>query len=138
MIEIKLKRFCYGVQGVFGLLSIEHKFDFFQCYTVERPWRDNEPFVSCIPDGRYIVEHMEGLKKPGAEWQLVHVPQRTAIEFHVANTIDDLAGCIGLGSALGFVSGKWAVTNSTTATAGFNDFLDGEKQALLIIEAGKL
>ena len=28
----------------------------FQCYTIEPPWLDNKPFVSCIPVGEYQLE----------------------------------------------------------------------------------
>jgi hypothetical protein len=52
----------------------------------------------------------DGSSYPALEVMNVH--DRTNIEIHIANTMDDLQGCIGVGEELGFVKGKWAVTNS--------------------------
>ena len=75
---------------------------------VEKPWRDNKPFESCIPSGIYvgvpwksdkfgdvyaIVGGTVGLYKGRAE--------RYACLFHVGNYESDVTGCIGLGSSMG-------------------------------------
>ena len=32
------------------------------CFTIELPWKNNEPRVSCIPEGRYQLTERESLK----------------------------------------------------------------------------
>ena len=58
---------------------------------------NNAPFVSCIPEGRYIVKR----NKTGRhQWYgLARVPNRSFIEIHPATKTSHLEGCIGLPSA---------------------------------------
>jgi len=113
-------------QGTFGELIIRNK----KFYTVERPWADNKPNVSCVPIGTYqLVDHSSQahpntfalvneemgvyhfkheMKKSGDRWGIV---------IHVANTIDDIEGCIGVGYNYGVVYTRWAVKQSRDATA---------------------
>ena len=74
--------------------------------TLERPWKDNEAFVSCIPDGVYEVQpynapsHGDVYILSGGT--VSHFPdnvaKRTGILIHPANTVQQLAGCIALGT----------------------------------------
>lgn len=117
---ITIERWCYGPTGVFGTLT----YGDFSCYTVERPWVDNTPRQSCIPDGEYVATWYQSprfgrtLALTGETVSLFPTPgfARSAILIHSANTMDDLLGCIGLGSSLGMVKGKWAVLNSVVTT----------------------
>ena len=52
MKKVLLERFAYSPMGTFGVLTV----DDFECYTVERPWLDNKPRESCIPEGVYRLE----------------------------------------------------------------------------------
>lgn len=63
--------------------------------TLEQPWRDNEPDRSCIPEGTYLVKR----DKTGRhQWFAVqNVPNRTFIEWHVANYVSQLEGCTSFG-----------------------------------------
>src|ERR1035437_4331915 len=82
--------------GTFGALSIEGSD--FNCVTLELPWLNDLPNVSCIPIGSYLcdwkwsqshgrkVYHVEGI--PGG---------RTNVEIHSANAIFQLRGCLALG-----------------------------------------
>lgn len=64
--------------------------------TIELPWKNNANDVSCIPEGTYKCARYR--RKNGQVcWQLLKVPKRTAILVHVANTVNDLLGCIGIG-----------------------------------------
>jgi hypothetical protein len=58
--ELIIERFCDCEQmGVFGRFLR----DGLQiAYSVEQTWRDNQPFVSCIPAGRYEVVPYESKK----------------------------------------------------------------------------
>ena len=64
------------------------------CSTIELPWKNNEPRISCIPEGTY------GLVKrysPRHQWhfEVKDVPGRQLILIHPANdAISELQGCI--------------------------------------------
>lgn len=105
---MNLIRFCSCEMGTFGHLYRDGEII---AYTVEQPWRNNEPFKSCIPFGTYLCK-LANHPKHGLKYELQDVPGRTAILIHVANTMDDVEGCIGLGDELGMVNNKWAVMNS--------------------------
>jgi hypothetical protein len=106
----------YTDMGTFGVWTMPSGF---QCYTVERPWAGNKPFKSCIPEGVYtmkkrpspVVERTSrGRYSEG--WEVTNVPERSYIMVHPGNTAADLEGCVAPGEALGYIEGKWAVTNS--------------------------
>jgi hypothetical protein len=63
-----------------------------QIATLERPWLDNKPFVSCIPPDSYIVDR----DKTGTHrwYRLRDVDKRSDIEIHIANLASELMGCI--------------------------------------------
>ncbi|BAV04717.1 hypothetical protein SAMN05421788_11181 [Filimonas lacunae] len=64
------------------------------CYTIELPWRDNEPGLSCIPEGCYEVT-LRDSKRFGRHLYLPHVPGRSFILIHPANSaLKELRGCI--------------------------------------------
>lgn len=85
-----------------GLLTIDGRF---YCYTLELPWNNNVRNISCIPEGEYNVKVMKSehfsLKMGHAVYlpQVLGVPNRDGILIHGANTVNDLLGCIGVGSA---------------------------------------
>jgi hypothetical protein len=80
----------------------------FICYTLERSYLDNKPFVSCIEEDEYeLVPHVS--KKFGETYALVnknigvtHYQEsdsvRYAILIHAANSPNELAGCIACGT----------------------------------------
>ena len=101
--------------------------------TIELPWKNNANDVSCIPEGTYKCARYR--RKNGQIcWQLLKVPKRTAILVHVANTVNDLLGCIGIGlkkaifagvvgnligvavSRLAFNKFMWITRNETNVT----------------------
>lgn len=96
----------------------------FTACTLERPWLNNRQDVSCIPEGVYLVKRD---KYGRHQWYAVQdVEGRSFIELHIANKVEDLQGCIGLG--LGFtdqynlLSSKRAL-ESLLECVGDNDFL---------------
>ena len=64
--------------------------------TMELPWRNNTPKISCIPCGEYNVVRRNS-PKYGDHFHLLNVPGRQLILIHVANYFHDLLGCIGVG-----------------------------------------
>lgn len=130
MKEVALIRFGYTPQGTFGILRVPTAD--FTCYTVERPWLNNEPHVSCIPAGRYLLApaiHHIGTPDPADDYpcyEVTGVPGRSAIHIHVANHAGQLEGCIAPGRGLGVVDYRWAVTLSQFAFNSFMRAMNGE------------
>lgn len=120
---LKLVRWGSTPHGTFGELTLPSGK---KMYTVERPWVGNKRKESCFPAGCYpLVEHtsplMQSLSrgKYQTAWMVDNVPDRDYILIHVANTMLNLEGCIGVGSDLGWVESpkgsgpRWAVTGSS-------------------------
>lgn len=64
--------------------------------TLELPWRDNERFISCIPEGEYFWFKWDS-PRFGRCVRLADVEGRTAILMHVLNNVKQTLGCIGVG-----------------------------------------
>ena len=109
--DLILTRFADSPHGVFGKLEGKE----IELCTVERPWLDNQRRVSCIPAGAYTLKRCMFNRGGYHTYEVTEVPGRSEIKIHVANTMDDVIGCIGVGQGLGFVDGKWAVTRSKVA-----------------------
>lgn len=125
MKNIVLKRISFRDDGTFGVLMDE---DLPFCLTVELPWLNNEQNVSCIPSGVYVCKRIIS-PTFGETFEITGVPNRTHVLFHVANTVDDLKGCVGLGEMFGRLGSKTAVQMSKQAfwelmerTAGLETF----------------
>lgn len=106
---ITLQRSSYGPNGTFGKLIGENSN--FLCYTLERPWDDNEPMKSCIPAGIYNCISYSSAKFPDV-WQVCNVPGRSNILIHNGNTDKDTEGCILVGDHMGILDNLPAVFNS--------------------------
>lgn len=117
-----LERWGSTPEGTFGRLTL----DGHAWFTVERPWQQNLPSVSCIPAGTYPLVlgffysgDGVGGKPDYPAYELQDVPGRALIKIHRANRCTQVKGCIGVGTALGCESGRWAVLQSAVAYAEF-------------------
>ncbi len=88
--------------------------------TLENPWRDNEPNVSCIPVATYTCKRVES-PKFGLTYEVTGVDGRTHILFHSGNLEKNTKGCILLGDRIGELHGEPAVLNSRKTVARFMD-----------------
>ena len=111
-----LQRIKNTIHGMFGVLIDDVPF----AVTLELPWLDNKPFISCIPSGNYICKRYHSDGHPNT-FQIVDVPERSGILFHIANTIKDLQGCIGVAEEFGVLKDKPAVLSSGR---GFSEFMN--------------
>jgi hypothetical protein len=126
MTEYILERFCDNEQmGAFGRLL---KSGVQVAYTVEQPYRDNKPFVSCVPAGRYELVPFNSPKYGRTVALRNHAigvgvnkgdSVRYACLIHAANRATELQGCIALGDKLGCVGGDWAILNSKNTVVNF-------------------
>lgn len=113
--DVKLVRFCYSPGGTFGNLLWEGRP--VEIFTVERPWLNNAPRTSCIPEGIYPCHPRKFFRKGYDAIEVAEVPGRSTILFHIANVPSDVEGCIAPGLALGSLRGEWSVTASSRAFA---------------------
>lgn len=111
------------------------------CCTVERPWLDNKPNVSCIPHGSYRLVytkspkfgmrfHLENkaigvtLKAPG---------ERTHIMLHAANVPSELEGCIAPVSYLCVMGREPGGAESTAALRRLETLLAADQENTITI-----
>ena len=134
---VNLYRLKRSDQGTLGALIA----NIYWCYTLELPWRDNRPNISCIPSGSYEV----GIRlspKYGEIYHIKGVPNRTNILIHSGNYAGDIskgyktnvAGCILLGAKQGLLQSQWAVLNSRIAVRKFMETMNKEPFRLIITE----
>jgi hypothetical protein len=101
-----------------GAMRLDGKFF---CATLEPPWRDNKPFLSCIPCGCYKAVRVHS-PRFGVTWEITDVEGRSLILFHPGNWTEDTAGCVLLGQYPNKLkSHRRAVLNSG---ATFQRFMD--------------
>ena len=91
----QLKRVMSGEQQTVGKWYcldqddlILDKFD-----TTELAWKDNQPFISCIPLGKYLVEKRY-TEQRGWHFHIKDVEGRSWILVHVGNFHYQIEGCI--------------------------------------------
>ncbi len=118
--------------GVFGSLWIEGEDQ--QWFTVERPWVNNEPNISCIPPGDYPFVPRTYNRGGYEAYEVTNVTGRSLIMLHKGNTMDDLQGCIAPGLALGVIKNTWAVVSSATAFQQIMNVLDDGEHEISIAE----
>ncbi len=93
MLDLYLERFAHLETATVGRLYLPNDA---VIYTLERPWKGNRPFQSCIPSGYYEMEwDRTGRIKDTV--RLLDVPDRTHINIHAANRSSELHGCIAPG-----------------------------------------
>jgi len=107
--------------------------------TLENPWRNNEPFVSCIPVGTYAFNrHLS--PKFGETFIVEGVPERTNILVHRGNQHSDTSGCILTGEGFYYFNQptKPGVVNPGIEQSGvafkkFMNHMDGIDKATLCV-----
>lgn len=114
--RLELTRHSYDPRGTLGRLWYPTgRYDWFQggfFHTVERPWLDNAPNISCIPQNTYICKRVNS-PRFGNTFEVTNVPNRTHILIHAANFPHELQGCIAVGTEL--MADKVAVASSRKA-----------------------
>ena len=124
---VRLARLGYLPMATFGMFRLS---DALTLPTVELPWKHNQPNVSCIPVGVYIIK-LDDYKGEYPDYKVLDVPNRWAIEIHRANVPTELRGCIAPGTAFGYIKSQWGVTNSKIAHGQFMNWLNGDKEAIM-------
>ena len=68
-------------------------------YTLERPWVDNLRNISSIPAGTYKAK-LRYDKKDKWRIELTNVPNRSNVQVHIGNEVDQSKGCVLVGEKL--------------------------------------
>lgn len=114
-----------------GMLKVQGV-DHAPIYTLENPWIDNKPYISCIPADSYVCEKFNGTKFKDV-WQLMGVPERSYILIHHGNFERDTSGCILVGMEAGYINEEIAIKQSREAMELLKDIL-GKKAFVLQIK----
>jgi len=94
-------------------------------WTIERPWADNRPRISCIPAGSYLCKPRIFERGGYRTYEVTGVPGRSLILIHIANFAADVLGCIGLGMEAGTLAGHMAVLRSREAFQRWTSSMQG-------------
>lgn len=125
-----------GYDGTFGHLLHGD----FAVVSLELPWRDNKPHLSCIPVGIYNVEPDDTGKHQ--YYRILDVPGRGNVEMHPANwagdttkgLLSDLKGCIAFGLRRGKLNNQECILDSNIAFSRLSLYIGSEGFSLEIIE----
>src|SRR4030067_2866715 len=93
MKNLALKRIAHNIDGMFGVL-VDDNIAF--AVTFEPPWFNNDPDVSCIPEGTYTCRRINS-PHFGLTYEITGVPDRANILFHKVNANPDTKGCVLIG-----------------------------------------
>ena len=106
----------------------------FKCKTLERPWKDNKPNISCIPKGTYRAKWTFSPKFLKYTYEILGVPKRSGIRFHAANFWFDLNGCITQGTGYANLNNDKEVDiiNSKATVDTFNKIMNKRDFTLVI------
>ncbi len=113
---LQLSRMLPMEGGILGILSWRDR----RWWTLEREWKHNRSFVSCVPYGWYELRPHDGAKYQNT-YALVGdtvsddpEPEkpRSSCVFHAANYASELSGCISVGLS---VNAFGALQNSQDA-----------------------
>jgi hypothetical protein len=115
--------------GTFGALKIAGELF---AVTLERPWLDNRPMVSCVPPGQYHIK-LTDTGHHGRCYMLQDVPGREAVLIHKGNFQSDSEGCILLGSKWCYLGSRRGVAESSITYDRFMTGMLNAPEGLLTI-----
>lgn len=132
---VTIKRTHYLNDGVMGVLDIDNVPI---CVTIELPWRNNAPYISCIPEGERKMVLIDS-PKFGVCYEVI-TENRSKILIHWGNHVVDLPGdpkdsegCIIVGEQFINYKSAMGVGMSKVAFSEFMNLMNGDKEAILII-----
>ena len=115
-------------QGTFGVAYVNSKQWW---YSLELPWLDNTPQISCIPVGKYTVKWTYSPTFKKYTYQIMNVPGRGGIRIHSGNWAglhgkykSHSKGCPLFGTKAGILAGQMAVLGSKIAVMQFEKYFN--------------
>nr|AKH47372.1 hypothetical protein Desal_1848 [uncultured marine virus] len=132
MPDITIVRVSYLQRGTVG--QILDATGLVICGSLERPWLDNRVDVSCIPTGLYTMKidtRRPGTDKECLVWELLDVPGRSQVQFHIANRVSQLKGCVAPVTNFSDLGGDLFGSSSGNAFKKFMKNLNGKEDSIL-------
>lgn len=138
MADIILFRTATGNYGTFGHVWVDGEKLF---KSLEPPWKNNLPNLSCIPPGKYTaVWHRS--PRYGHVYLLIGTEGRSFILNHAGNFGGDVTkglkthtkGCILFGMRFAHFGGQKAISSSRTAIRRFHSITGGEDLNINILQ----
>lgn len=104
----------------------ELRYKNFSCKTLELPWKNNKPDISCIPKGTYTCKYTFSPKFLKYTYEVKNVAGRSGIRLHSGNYFFQIQGCILIGSAFTDLNkdGEVDVINSRDTVNKFETLLN--------------
>jgi len=140
-VEITLTRDLDDGRSTLGVLLVGG----IRYQTIERPWRDNQSGISCVPPGRYRLERHNSEAHPRT-WALVnpdlhvvhwedsaHPDWRSLVLIHVANYARELRGCIAPGLSRATFEDTWQLVSSRRAMQAIQAAVSWTNEHTLLI-----
>jgi hypothetical protein len=144
MRTILLERFVLSDAVTIGRLTLPRPVNPLILWACEDPWNNNKENESCIPVGEYIVtaRMYYGGDGPGGRpdyptAEVMNVPDREHIKFHIGNEPIHTEGC----PLVGLDWSRNGVTNSKIGFGKFKDWfyeLNEGKDCLLKVTEGRI
>jgi len=129
MKTLKLKRTQHLEQATLGTLTIDDVTTD-PIYTLENPKRATD-VDSLIPAGTYTCRPYSSVKHPNV-YEIMDVPNRTAILIHTGNREEDTLGCVLIGNRIGSIGTEPAVLDSKMCYERFRTLIGNESFTLTI------
>jgi len=96
-IELRLNRIDYNSKQVLGTLSVYKDNKFISKFTtLELNWKNNKIRKSCIPKGKYLINHYNSYSYPNS-FIIKGTYPRSKILLHIGNYYKNTKGCILIG-----------------------------------------
>jgi hypothetical protein len=118
-----------GVQTLGNLIV-----DNFRCKTLEKPWKNNQSNISCIPKGIYICKYTFSPKFLKYTYEVQGTKPRSGIRIHSGNYFFDIQGCILLGDSYAYLNSdkELDILNSRKTIKTFEDYMAKQSFNLII------
>jgi hypothetical protein len=131
---VEIKRDKSTSKQTLGILTAQNGKSTFTCKTLELPWLENKSNISCIPIGTYDCRYSFSPKFNKYTFEILKVPKRSGIRFHVGNYYTQIQGCILLGDSVMDINndGILDVLNSKKTIQSFETFMNNKSFRLTI------
>ena len=130
-----LTRFRKEEKSTLGAFVIYDVAKVWECLSLELPDRDNQPKISCIPEGTYQCKYTFSNHFQKFFYEVLNVSGRAGIRIHPANFAQkQLLGCIALGKSHTDMDkdGSIDITDSRKTVAEFEKIMKHEPFKLII------